>query len=172
MTVWVLDEGPLGILARHYNRAWTWTGRTLHTVAEVASAAPLDKSGRRKSLLAMQHGGEPVIEVHSIMAGSPAAIFLFEYLRPNASSATKDLGEHAAISYCAIERTDACFVTMDKGAAFLALAELGTGRVATPFDLWDDLLAARLLSSDEFFKLCDAVHKSVGLPGVPQRIRK
>jgi hypothetical protein len=120
----------------------------------------------------MQQGGEPVIEVHSIMAGSPAAVFLFEYLRPIASSATKDLGEHAAISYCAIERKDASFVTMDKGAAFLALAELGTGRVATPFDLWDDLRTKGLVTLAEFSSLCDAVRKSLALPGVPQRIRR
>ncbi len=153
MTVWILDDGPLGLLARRYNPAWSWPSRSLHTLAEVASAAPLDKSGRRNSLLGMNQSGEPVIEVHSIMAGSPAARFLFEYLRPRASGATKNLGEDAAISYCAFERTDACFVTMDKGAAFLALAELGTGRVATPFDLWHDLLTQELVSSAEFSSL-------------------
>lgn len=172
MTVWVLDDGPLGSLAKHYSAAWSWSARLLHTVAEVASAASLDRSSRRKSLLAMQQSGEPVIEVHSIMVGSETAEFLFGYLRPNAPSATKNLGEDAAIAYCAIERKDACFVTMDKGATFLALAELGRGRVATPFDLWDDLLLKGLISPNEFSSLCETVHKSLGLPGVPQRIRR
>lgn len=172
MTVWVLDDGPLGVLAKHYNAGWLWPARSLHTVAEVALAASQDKTGRRKSLLAMRQSGEPVIEVHSIMAGSQGARFLFEYLRPNAPSATKNLGEDAAIAYCAIERTDGCFVTMDRGAAFLALAELGSARVATPFDLWDDLLSKGLISPDEFSRLCDLVWKSLGLPGVPQRIRR
>lgn len=171
MTFWVLDDGPFGTLAKHYSAAWSWPARSLHTVAEVASAASLDQSGRRNTLLAMSQSGEPVIEVHSIMAGSVAASFLFEYLRPHASSATKNLGEDAAIAYCAIERTDACFVTMDKGATFLALAELGSGRVATPFDLWDDLVSKGLISPAEFSSLCELVRKSLGLPGVPQRIR-
>jgi hypothetical protein len=120
----------------------------------------------------MRQSGEPVIEVHSIMVGSQAARFLFEDLRPNAPSATKNLGEDAAIAYCAIERTDACFVTMDKGAAFLGLAELGRGRVATPFDLWDDLLCQGLIAPDEFSNLCEIVRKSLALAGVPRRIRR
>jgi len=171
MTVWVLDDGPLGILARHYNAAWAWPARSLHTIAEVAAAASRDRSNRRKSLLDMQQSGEPVIEVHPIMVDSEAAHFLFEYLRPNAPSATKNLGEDAAIAYCAIERKDACFVTMDKGAAFLALSELGSDRVATPFDLWADLLSKGLISPDEFSSLCDTVRKSLALPGVPRRIQ-
>lgn len=172
MTVWVLDDGPFDGLAKHYNTAWSWPARSLHTVAEVASAARHDQSGRRNSLLAIRRSGEPVIEVHSIMAGSEAARFLFEYLRPHASSATKNLGEDAAIAYCAIERTDACFVTMDKGAAFLGLAELGSGRVATPFDLWSDLLSKGLIGPEEFSSLCEwVVRKSHGLPGVPRRMR-
>jgi hypothetical protein len=170
MTVWVLDDGPLGVLAQNYNSAWSWPGRSLHTVAEVASAASKDKSGRRESLFAMQHGDDPVIEVHSIMARSSAARFLFDYLRPKATSATKNLGEDAAIAFCAVEDSDAIFVTMDKGAAFLALAELGMERVATPFDVWRDLLSRRLISHAEFSSLCEAVRKSVGLPGIPQRI--
>jgi hypothetical protein len=172
MTFWVLDDGPFGTLAKHYNAGWSWPARSLHTVAEVASAAPRDQSGRRNSLLAMSQSGEPVIEVHSIMVGSEAARFLFEYLRPHAPRATKNLGEDAAIAYCAVERKDACFVTMDKGASFLALAELGSGRVATPFDLWDDLLSKGLIDPAEFLRLCELVYRSIGLPGVPQRIRR
>lgn len=164
MTFWVLDDGPFGSLAKHYNRVWSWPARFLHTVAEVASAASLDRSGRRNSLLDMQHSGQPVIEVHSIMAGSKAANFLFEYLRPRAASATKNLGEDAAIAYCVTERTDACLVTDDKHAAFLALAELGRGRVATPFDLWDDLLSRSSVrtSSQACAKQCAKSSASLG----------
>lgn len=172
MIFWVLDDGPLGNLAKHYNAAWSWPARSLHTVAEVASAASRDLSGRRDSVLAMRQSGEPVIEVHPIMVGSQAACFLFEYLRPNAPSATKNLGEDAAIAYCALEKTDGCFVTNDKGAAFLALAELGRGRVATPFDLWEDLFSQGLITPDEFSSLCETVRKSLGLPGVPARVRR
>lgn len=54
MTVWVVDDGPFGSLAKHYNAAWSWPARFLHTVAEVAMAASHDKSGRRSSLLKMR----------------------------------------------------------------------------------------------------------------------
>lgn len=106
------------------------------------------------------------------MVGSEAARFLFDYLRPKASKATKNLGEDAAIAYCAVDRTDACFVTMDKIAAFLALSELGRGRVATPFDLWDDLLSGGLIKRNEFLSLCEQTYKAVSLPGVPRRLRR
>jgi hypothetical protein len=118
----------------------------------------------------MKQDGEPVFEVHSIRENSEAAAFLFEYLRPRAASATRNLGEDAAIAYCAIENTQSCFVTMDKGAAFLALAELGVGRVATPFDLWDELLRESLISEDEFRSLCQFVQKALSLPGMPKHL--
>jgi hypothetical protein len=170
MTVWVLDDGPFGILAKHYNPSWSWPARSLHIVEEVASAAPQDKSGRRQKLLAMRQSDGPVIEIHKIMTGSAAANYLFQYLRPSASSATKNLGEDASIAYCAIEQTDGAFVTTDKGAAFVALAELGMGRVAAPFDLWKELLSRKLVSKAEFSDLCDWVRKSFNLPGIPRRL--
>jgi hypothetical protein len=142
-------------------------------VREVASGARTDKSGRRRKLLEMASNGAASITVHDILEGTPAATMLFEYLRLNSTDATKNLGEDASIAFCAMERTDAIFVTQDKGAALIGLAELGLGRVATPFDLWHDLLEQGLVSKEQFQFLCESTRKSDGTwPGIPVRFQK
>ncbi len=170
MTVWVLDDRPFGVLAQHLDPAWSWPAEAMHLVAEVAAGASRDKTGRRQKLLELSQGGRPCIAVHTLLASSPAGAMLWQHLRPNADSATRDLGEDASISFCATERRDAVFVTADKGAAFVALAELGPGRVATPFDLWFDLREERLITPSQCLSLCDATLKAdSGLPGLPRR---
>jgi hypothetical protein len=170
MRFWLLDDGPFGLLAKNLNPSWNWPASCLHIVKEVALAAQEDRSGRRTSWLGLRQGSRSVIEVHPIMAGTAAAKFLFEYLRPNAPGATKNLGEDASIAFCAKEQSDAVFVTMDKGAAFVALAELGPTRVASPLDLWRELFAEGLIDESQFSNLCDAVVKALGLPGTPARV--
>jgi hypothetical protein len=170
MRFWVLDDGPFGLLAKNFDSSWSWPALCLHVVEEVASAAPQDRSGRRMRLLQQRQGDQPVVEVHRIIAGSPAAQYLFEYLRSNAPHATKNLGEDASIAFCAKERRDAVFVTMDKLAAFVALCELGPSRVSSPFDLWHELRMEGLIDQPVFRSLCEAVAKPPGLPGTPGRI--
>ena len=173
MSIWVLDDGPFGALARIFDPTWQWPPATLHLVREVASGAKFDKSGRRQKLLAMTSGGSLCFAVHDILEGTPAASMLFEYLRLSSTNATRDLGGDASIAFCAMEWTDAIFVTQDKGAALVALAELGMGRVATPFDLWHELAGRGLISRDQFQLLCESTRKSDSAwPGVPARFGK
>lgn len=167
--LWLLDDGPLGDLALQLDVAWNWPASTLHVVGEVEVSARLDRSGRRARLLTMSSGGAPAIEVHHIVVGSPAADLLYRHLRRASSDATEDLGEHASIAFCALMSAAAVFVTADKKAAFLALAELGSGRVATPFDLWDDLSRKGLITRVQFDALCKRTVKESGLPGLPRR---
>ncbi len=64
------------------------------------------------------------------------------------------------------------FVTLDKRAAMLALAELGRGRVAHAFDLWLHLRDSGLVDSTVFDALCQRTKRSDGaLPGIPLRCR-
>ncbi len=169
-TEWLVDDGPFGELARLFDPQWNWPAGTLHMVEEVSSAAALDKSGRRSKMLEKRDvTGAPAIAVHALALGGPAATMLYEYLRPDASSATKNLGEHASIAYGARESSSAVFVAADKGACFLALGELGRSRVASPFDLWADLAARKLLTPDQYRTLCDRTFRNGGLPGVPSR---
>jgi hypothetical protein len=142
-------------------------------VAEVAHAAVGDKSGRRQAMLAHSCADGPLVRVHDIVVGSVAEDFLYSHMRPDGSRATKDLGEHASVALAATTLFDAVFVTMDKGAAYLALSELGVGRVASPFDYWHWLLQSGLIHNDVFTSLCECTHKGDGhLPGMPRRFRQ
>jgi hypothetical protein len=121
-------------------------------------------------LLALTDGERPSITVRSLAIGSAAANLLLDYLRPDATNATRDLGEDESIAYCIEEARDATFVTMDKRAAYIALSELGPGRVAVPFDLWHWLRSEGLITSAECATLCEVtLRQDNGLPGIPRR---
>lgn len=170
MTTWVVDDGPLGKLAQIFDDGWTWPAETAHVLQAVVEGAAFDHSGRRQKLLAMRNGGEPVIVQHAVSVGSPADHYLASHLRPNGSSATDDLGEHESIAWILHDGPDdAVFVTEDKKASYLALAELGCGRVATPFDLWDDLRSRALISEEQLRELCERGAKAAGM-SIPRRM--
>jgi len=167
---WVVDDGPLGLLARHFNAAWQWRADVFEIMESVAAGAQNDRSGRRQDLLALKDRGGFAIRVRSLALGSAAGNLLLDYLRPDATSATRDLGEDESIAYCIEEARDATFVTMDKRAAYVALSELGPGRVAAPFDLWHWLRTEGLIAPAECSVLCEAtVRQDSGLPGIPRR---
>jgi hypothetical protein len=171
MRVWLLDDGPFGILAQEFDPGWSWPPSVIHLVGEVARAASRDRSGRRQALLSLASAGALCVEVHHVLAGTPAADDLYTHLRPSSAAATHDLGEHVSIAFCAIERPDAIFVTQDKAAAYLALAELGPGRVSTPFDFWDEMRAEGLISHLHFEQLCRRTLASgSSLTGLPLRL--
>ena len=172
MKLWVLDDGPFGTLARHWDDRWRWPASALHIVRDVASGSQYDKSGRRQKLLGMRQGDVPCIAVHDIHPDTPADAMLYDYLRRDATRAGKDLGEDASIAFCALVLTEAIFVTQDQVAALAALSELGTGRVATPFDLWHDMARQGLVSTEQCASLCESTLKSVKdcLPGIPRRL--
>lgn len=64
-------------------------------------------------------------------------------------------------------------MTEDKGAALLALGELGRSRVASSFDLWDDLRTRGVVDQARFDRLCNQtrIKGNTSLPGVPWRLR-
>ncbi|MCU0681495.1 MAG: hypothetical protein MUF34_04415 [Polyangiaceae bacterium] len=141
-------------------------------VREVAEAAKKDKTGRREALLAMRApSGGLSVAVHD---GGPAAnAMLWGHLRPRAAEATKDLGEDVSIAVCATELPSAVFVAMDKRSVYVALAELGRGRVATPFDFWAFLVQAGHVSDVVFQRLCETTFKQdQGLGAVPKRLQR
>jgi hypothetical protein len=169
MKRWLLDDGPLGLLARHFDPTWSWPAATLHVMKEVASGAPADKSGRRQQLFAMVDGAG-ASSVLVVDGGAPTADVLFRHVRPSAATATKDLGEDASIAYCIAEDTASTFVTMDKRAAYVALAELGSARVSTPYDLWAWLRESGLIMEAQWQLLAEATAKQdQGMSRVPLR---
>jgi hypothetical protein len=168
MTAWLLDDGPFGMVSQQFDAAWQWPADTLHVVHEVADGARSDKSGRRQSMLTMG-GHAPAVRVHRPLSTSSAAQYLLTHLRPRAPSATKNLGEDVAIALAATELLDVVFVTLDKAAAFVALAELGPGRVSTPLDVWADLHRPRLITVVQRDEMTRRTVTHGSLPGLPRR---
>lgn len=174
MIRWVIDEKPFNVLAEHCRASASSFGPGVVTVVdEIERRASISTFPWRSGLVAAKDGsGQRTIAVHEVMSGTPAFEYLFAELRPHAASADKDLVEHLSIAACAHDLPDAVFVAEDKGAAFLALSELGRGRVATPFDLWDDLLGRSVITLDDFKRLCAATEKSMQPLRTPARLRK
>ena len=173
MTPFVLDDGPFAVVAKHVNGAWAWPAATLHVVREVA-VPPLDRSRERHELrqraLALSCAAGPLIAVHDLLVGGPAAEYLYDHLRPQEGHSTLNLGEDVSIALCAVQMPAGVFVSMDKHAMMVALGELGRGRVASSFDVWDELRAASLISAEEFRLLCDVtLAQNRSLPGLPRR---
>ncbi len=170
MKHWVLDVGPLSLLGRLAAPEWAWPSGLLDVVREVEVEARKDWYCRELLDRAGDEG--PWLRVCDMDAQGPAGLMLLDHLRPVAADATADLGEHASIAYCFCEAPDALFVTMDTRAAYLALAELGPGRVATPYDLWLDLRSAGLLTPETHTALNEATLKQrQNQPGLPLRLR-
>jgi hypothetical protein len=164
---WILDDGPLGVLAETVKPAavGSWPPGELLIAEQTAVDAAGDRSGRRPGLLTLQAKGEPVIGVVRLPLGSRAAHILYDHLG-RGSDDTEGRAERQAIAW-AID----VFVTHDKRAALTALAELGRGRGAHTFDLWIRLHASGHVTDEQFAALCERTAKrDDGLPGVPWRV--
>ena len=170
---WILDDGPLGVLAETVGPAplASWPAGELLIAEQTAADAAVDKSGRRAGLLTVQADGKRVIDVIRVPLGSQAAHILYHHLG-RGSDDTEDRAERQAIAWAIAVDTDSVFVTHDKRAALTALAELGRCRVAHTFDLWMHLRASGRLAADQFDQLCErTARRDDGLPGVPWRVR-
>ncbi len=157
MTTWILDDGPFGHLAKfvRVEDLPYWPQGQLYVAEQTSLDASQDPA--RYVLLA----ADPTpFKIFNIMMGTPAANIVYEHLRPTASRATANLAEHQSIAWIISECRDAVFVTEDKKAAFLALAELGTGCVAHSHDLWLYLRDKRLVDQTQFENLCRATCKT------------
>lgn len=173
MTPFVLDDGPFMLVARQLNVAWAWPASRLNVVREVAAGAA-DRSPQRREIrqraLALASADGPAIAVHDLMVGGQAAGYLYNHLRRDAANATLDIGEDASIALCAVQMPAGVFVSMDQCATLIALGELGKGRVASAFDVWDELRNEGLISLADFNTFCQStLRQNKGLPGVPRR---
>ena len=153
MPTWKLDDGPFGRLAKFARIADlpNWPSGKLFVAEQTALDAIQDTV--RNALLT----ADPTpFQVFRIMMGTHAADIVYSHLRRTASRAAANLAEHQCIAWIIAERRDAVFVTEDRKAAFLALAELGRGRVAHAHDLWLYLRDERLVDRKQFENLCRA----------------
>jgi hypothetical protein len=135
-----------------------------------------DQSGRRGRLLHALASAGPLWTVLQVPIGTQGYERLMELRRPyeGREQPDADLAEHEAIAVCATERRDLIFVCQDRRAIGLALDELGPGRVATPYDLWEDLRRRQLFDQGGFEALCKstriALNQRPALP--PWRLRR
>lgn len=169
MTAWLLDDGPLDLLAKEFDSAWSWPASTLHLAREVAEGAASSES--RQRLLAMRDpAGAPCIQIHD--GNDDAKAVLFGHLRPEDAKAKRDLGEDASIALCLVQTPEAVFVTQDKPAAYVALAELGPGRVATPYDVWSWLYERQHITEAQRDALMVATRKKDQGSQIPWRYQQ
>lgn len=171
---WIIDDGPLGLLAQLPDPsvlASCQPGELLVS-GTTARFASKDQSSRRQAILALAHpDGSPVITVVNVTIGAndPAAEVLAE-LHPDETS-TINLAEHESIAWASAHAGDAVFVSGDRRATVIALAELGNGRVAHPFDLWLHLKLNRGLGDGDFTRLCELTRRGdQGLRRMPGRV--
>lgn len=154
---WVIDDGPLEHLAQVVAPASAkrWPEGTF-VIAEATASAAVAARGKRAELLA-EAGAR--VSIAAIEMGSEAAEVLYRHLR-QPSGATKNLAEHEAIAWALTTPGEVVLVCHDKRAAHLALAELGRGAAAHPYELWLHLLDLALISLAEFAALCERTRKS------------
>jgi hypothetical protein len=157
MTRWVLDDGPFGLLAMACGPTWRWKPSSFHLTQAIAAGAANDRSGRRGALLGLTVGGQRVVEEHAPSA--QARTTLYSHLRPDETSATRDLGEDESIAVLLHDLPDAVFVLIEIRATRVALAELGHSRVATPFDYWAWLRDEGIIDGEAFDDLCNRLTK-------------
>lgn len=133
---WMLDDGPLDLLIRHGQLPGTGLPRGLFHLAESVRNATREP-------IVTQWAACGALQVHPVLYGSEASA-CYQSWRVGARS-DANRGEHEAVALLATELPAPVFVAGDKLACWLALAELGGARVASPYELWDALRADGLL---------------------------
>lgn len=166
-----MDSGPLGHLAAVARPAWNWPAATIHLTHSVQQEV-VDAGYKKQDLLTRTTAGAPWCRVHDVPSDSQAARMFSEHLRPRQSNANRNVGEDETIALLATEARDGVFVLADRAATLTALAELGVGRVASPFCLYDDLAKRNLISAEDMQELCERTVRQMkqALPGMPWRM--
>jgi len=169
MTRWMLDNGVIDLLAGEFDVLRPWPNAPEAIIVDVVAKEACRGGGRRpqRSFLVegdIANGVVPWLQTVALpLDGEPLAALL--RLRPKEASADKNLGEDASIALAATTERAAILVTLDKTAAFVALAELGPCRVCTPFDFWADLYVRGLIDDPCLHRLHGATCRQLGRLG-------
>lgn len=170
---WVLDDGTFDTLA-DFGRPELLAyppGRLV--VAPSTAQAATDSEARARLLRLETPNGHRLFEIFEILLDGedPAAAIFLELHREAETSVNR--AEREAIAWALARADDAVFVTEDKLAALIALAELGRTRVAHPFDLWIELREADAVTPADFKRLCDRTKgRDQRLPRMPGRAKR
>ncbi len=166
---WILDDGPFGHLAGAVDPqdATHWQPDVLLVAGTTAAAAtPISQA-----LLDVRVGGKAVVGTFEVRLGSgDLAEQTFNEFHPDPTSPTNK-AEHESIAWAQVHGLDAVFVCAGLRASINALAELGRGRAAHPFDVWLDLRDRGWLGPQAFRQLCELTLKhDQGLLRMPKRV--
>jgi len=165
--IWILDDGPIGVLAANIDisSVGSWpTGHFAVANQTYLDAQPGDTCSRRDLILAESTSGERIFRKFEIQMGSTAAEILYNHFNANPRN-TLDLAELETMSWILAEDADAILVTFDKRAALTALAELGRLRVAHGNELWSHLFGVGLITKEQLKTLfVKSKAKDQGLP--------
>ena len=171
----ILDDGPLDHLAGELDPSQlaSWASGALLVASTIGRQARQHSPLRLDLLEARNDAGEDVFEVFTVLLeGDDSAGEILLDLHGQSRSTT-NLAEREAIAWALVHGRDAIFVTEDKRAALTALAELGRGRVAHPFDLWLHLADQGQLEPGQLEILCERTKsKDQGLERMPGRVRE
>lgn len=162
---WLLDDGVIDILARCPGAIRDALRQEDLAIAEATAG---DGSEERQRLIE-----EARVKTLRVEVESPAENLLYGHFRSRSEyqrGSTVNFAEHQAFALLLTEEKNRIFVTFDKGAAYLALLELGPGRVAHPFDLFFYLEQKRRLEPGAFGELLDKSRKKEQL-GPPWRLQ-
>lgn len=135
--IWMPDACVISVVAPALVDRAQWKADTW--VTSECCAQELMQENRKQSpqsrLMRMMVGDAAVVTVMPVVPHTPAWTMLFQHLRPDDRSSTANLGEQECIALCTTTVTDSVFTSLDKKALALALAEIGSSRVAHPFEM-------------------------------------
>lgn len=167
--MWMIDATALSVLGKFAPEVSPPAG-LLHTSSVVMSEVKGRPGCAR--LFDSEDGQNALVTVHGILIDGPEQEWrAYQHLRGTSPQATANSGEHEAIALLATrdELRHAIYVVQDRHAVALALAELGPGRVVTPFDCWQALHLGAILTLEQRDLLFSRVEKND--PGLRRPLR-
>ena len=142
-------------------------------VAGTTARAAREISELNRRLLQAKRRDRPIVGVFEIEVDPADPAFQILDELHSALLETKNLAEHESLAWALTHGRDAVLVAVDKRAVLTALAELGRGRVAHPFDVWIDFFTRHWITKGQFVHLCELTEKhDRGLSRRPGRISR
>lgn len=167
MISWIIDDGPLGLLARHVGVDGFLRQDKLTLLIAEQTALDSNRHNVRRAFVQ----DCVLLKTFTFDLFHPASAILYEHFGQAEGPETKDLAERQALAWAMTEATDAIFVSLDKRACAEALAELGHGRVAHPYGLWWELHHHRYITKEQLEKLCISTQANQSSCIIPRRCK-
>lgn len=168
MKLWMLDNGVFSRLAAALKGDVIRKANIIFlaeaVVEEATRGHPLSPE---RMLLSAVDGDVPIVGRVQLPIESDGFRMLVQHLRPDEDVASRDYGEHESIAICRTERTDLVFTSLDKLAIRLALSELGSGRVAYPYEFAESLRRHGAISPAAHGRFLEQIRRACPMVPIP-----